>query len=1186
MADGENTRSSAGTPNATPATSAAAAAAAADASQILFSMSGGAANGLAVSSELDLSSILPGSRPLGSAPHSLAPIPMAADIDQLVRSLGDSVDTSKVSDDDINKLLGSINADFSAGLALPGVPAGIPGADSLGLLSRNLGIGLDAGGASKADEGGAGLLDGAAFSPAQSASLGTLSSHSHSHSSAMDILQGRSGAEVGSPAPAQAQPGVLGQPLAAHPATPEMGGAGAHRSGASTPYSGSQGHTPDASTARGSAEPQAAGQYRPPSARPQPPPAAATSPAARPPPAAHRPPTAQRPPRPMQGVRPMPRPRPPPSDFSAQQQQQQQRPQRPPLPGHGGGPRPGQPRPGVRPGVAGGGGGDSTDPSRWLAATMSTLPPGQQERLAELFRGLQSKAVNFPTFMRDAEAIMGPKFQDMLALMREQGQRPAPTPPPQSQPQSQPQQQPQQQRLQRPVRPHGSPGAPQQSAPSPGHRPGTPTAASGARPVAPQGALADMATLAAHHGGAQGDADRPGAAGLGGLGGMTFETVIARWRQIILNPLIPGEQLVRLSMQLSNFGDLLANPTGPMASISEDERGQQFAQISKLQALIAQRQLVRGPVAPGPQAPGSRPASPQGDAAGRPGAARPAAAGAKKRPGDVLRPGSPAAARPGVKRLRLGVDAGAESDAEQQHQSHLELPGPAAALGSAHASDDDGGGGGADPYRARARLADSARERETQRRARERERRERERQNSGSGSGGNAFSLDDVIGCTGVNLVEESEMILSSGPPHHGLRAHDAYDAPPDDAAAGPALATSVIGSVEVARGRMSRGAFATLSVVEALVARVCQRAHMRAVAADVVPYLSLALQERLRSFMELVTAAAHHRTRTQTLPPPPLDPVTRLPLYKITPHLDVKKQLAVIERIDQLREQARKLRLAGGEQRGDDADRAQQAGDAAAGAAKKGDDGSRPGATPTAAEAAAGGSGSVAPTAGDGSRQSSEAPQHAGGSEPGDAPRGPGAAKRGRKRDDGGSGDAPAYNSKNMPEELQNQISNMTALRAVGGVRKGWMNAATPSWLTGAAASSPADSAPKPPRMAATPEAVDAAAWPGGGGLTPRSATGSGSMDHGAEPRSASTSHSRERSFSGPGASDDPDAHAPRLQAPLAPHRPVTLAAPLLVTVRDCLFSLERERLGPVRVGRGGGRRVLVQSYTKYNQH
>ncbi|KAJ2794279.1 hypothetical protein H4S07_006800 [Coemansia furcata] len=51
----------------------------------------------------------------------------------------------------------------------------------------------------------------------------------------------------------------------------------------------------------------------------------------------------------------------------------------------------------------------------------------------------------------------------------------------------------------------------------------------------------------------------------------------------------------------------------------------------------------------------------------------------------------------------------------------------------------------------------------------------------------------------------------------------------------------------------------------------------------------------------------------------------------------------------------------------------------------------------------------------------------------------------------------------------------------------------------------------------------------------------------------------------------------------PLVSHRSASLTTPLLVTVRDCLFSLERERLSNVRVSKGGGDRVLIRAYTKY---
>ncbi|KAJ2524435.1 hypothetical protein GGI11_000826, partial [Coemansia sp. RSA 2049] len=47
-------------------------------------------------------------------PPASTALPIDADIDQLMRSLSDSVDTSHVSNEDIDKLLGSINVNFSS----------------------------------------------------------------------------------------------------------------------------------------------------------------------------------------------------------------------------------------------------------------------------------------------------------------------------------------------------------------------------------------------------------------------------------------------------------------------------------------------------------------------------------------------------------------------------------------------------------------------------------------------------------------------------------------------------------------------------------------------------------------------------------------------------------------------------------------------------------------------------------------------------------------------------------------------------------------------------------------------------------------------------------------------------------------------------------------------------------------
>ncbi|KAJ2076972.1 hypothetical protein H4R24_005399 [Coemansia sp. RSA 988] len=837
MADEDYTRANTGTPNTSQAL------------QALLGLGGsGSSNGnnngndervagstnLATESPaggIDLMSLL-----TGSTPQVATTTPIDTDIDQLMRSLGGTIDTSRVSAADIDQLLGSISAEISADAAQQSAPAPGHGASA---VSRPPATG-----------------PGSAFSPA-----------------------------VGHYTVPQSQPQTLAQPL----------------------------------------------QQSQPLAQTQPRPR-------------------------LSEVRPMARPGPR---------------TRPATPAQSAGP-------GVRPGVR-----PASDPSRWLAATMSTLPAAQQERLATLFRGLQTKAVDFATFMRDAEAIMGPRFHDMLALMRTPGARP---PPPQA-------------RTPRPARPMQASLRPAST-----RSPATTAPANAPLPPSPM--------------------VRPT--------GSPFETAIARWRQIILSPNIPGEQLARLSMQLSAFGDLLANPTGPMAAIAEEERNMQFAQIAKLQALIAQRQYARG------TAPSSRPASPQHDSLARDASRRPPplrgvrdSPKPKKRPADLRRQDSLA------KKPRTGSDAELGGTLLQHAASDSVAASPSADDG---ASEDDGDRGKG---------------------AKDGVRRARERRERSAAATGDAFSIDDVIGYTGVDLREESEMIFGTGLPHHTPRsAHEA-----------PALSSHAIDGVVLARDRRLFAAVANTPAIEARIARICRTAHIGAVAADVAPCLALALQQRLRTFMERVSAAAHHRTRTQTLPPPPLDPATRLPLYKITPNQDVRRQLLIVERADRLHEQTRRAAR----------DRENE----------------------VQVEQPAAEDADVEPRA-----------------QP---------SKRSRKKDD--STESPAYNSKNMPEDVQSRISNLTALRAAGGVRKSWMTAA----------------AERP----ATPDAPDSPAPP-----------------------------AHRRSNSSQGAASDDDVATPTNSRPL---RSATLSAPLLVTVRDCLFSLERERQGSVRVARGGGERVLIQAYSRY---
>ncbi|KAJ1735847.1 hypothetical protein LPJ72_001671, partial [Coemansia sp. Benny D160-2] len=1036
-------------------------------------------------------------------------------------------------------------------------------------------------------------------------------------------------------------------------------------------------------------------------------------------------------------------------------------------------------------------GASSVDPSRWLVETMSKLPSDQQERLAGLFRGLQSKTIDFPTFMRDAKVIMGTKFQDLLVLMHNQGMRPANMA-------IGPQQQQNQQAASPMARPNNPfsglnvrPGIPHMS-PASLQMPtsqGIQRNSMQGNPLVGQGAVPDQqildssrnnmalmrqllasqqahgastggsgntsvskdtlpaslpasayqnsqsAMMAAAAGSSSQDASvgNMGSFPAASIGGVTPETLIARWRQIILNPVIPVEQLARLSMQLSSFGNLLASSTGPMAHMSEEARNQQFVQITKLQALIAQRQFARGSQAQKSTSsqPESRPESPKPEKKNKEAKKKVGAkaikesgmpARPKKRASESRRSGSPAP-RPLSKKQKTGASTQSEADMEAL-TTQLALAGPSLSLdnissisavrGGAGASgnaalvagltalqadekgtpasyvdadsgddndsnvdyededdtpintslirggisrteslgtgtynsdaEQDGNARGKDGYKVkgrerevdsdRARAGDKLRDKEkaalkdTQRRYKEK----REKDRGGAGGGGDVFSIVDVIGYTGVDLREESEIILGSG-------VHDQQDAYKIRGAesgytrnASPL--TRVIDGVEVSRTRSRETSFANSSLLEVLVSRSCKRLGIRAVSADVVPYLSLALQERLRSFMEIVSAAAYHRTKTQTLPPPPLDPSTRLPLYKITPHLDVKKQLLVLERIDKMKEQNRQKQLKEREQ-SNTMDPQQQAdgeidGKQGGGSDERrklvgssADQGKPESALGASASSAAAETASTADNNGIDQQQSRQTASI----DANDASKAAAGAKRSRKREDSAT-ESPAYTSKNMPDDIRNKISNQTALRAAGGVRKSWMNASSANWLGGASAGKPsarpaagsriapqhpADTADSP--GSATPQADDSLR--SGGGLplpnsgsqmarrTASISSVSGSVnnissfvDVSGSTRS-SLEHRRNRSSASnasdfdsvavvspaPEGAQTPLAQPALLRPPfgLLPHRSTTLAAPLLVTVRDCLFSLERERLGSARAGRGSGDRVLIQAYTKY---
>ncbi|KAJ2778166.1 hypothetical protein GGI15_004261, partial [Coemansia interrupta] len=544
---------------------------------------------------IDLSGLLPVSGLSGSSAGTtgaLTPLPLDADIDQLMKSLGDNVDTAKVSDEDLDKLLGSISASFSS--SMPSAPAvsGVSGSEALAALSRDFGIDLSTPVGLRPSTSGP-LGDMAGLSAGGSAFTPTPIVHSNSAMvSGSTPMAGPVAASLSArpgqfSAMGQQQQQLAMRPVAGRPHPPPTSSQQQQQrplSAHSTPQ-----HTPLLGVGQG--RPAGVQQQRTASA------SGVTTPvstgASTPTPTTHQ---TQRPQRPQNVAAATPRPivRPNRPSHTIQQAQHQNNQQQHSQ-------QQGVRAPAMRPGRPA-----STDPSRSLANIMMTLPPDQQERVTRLFRGLQARTVDVATFMRDAEAIMGPRFHHMVAILRSQGVPTAATAT----------------RLPHPIQVH------QQQTP---------------RPVRPTAGNAQTRPAAMPH------QPRPlhhmQAIGAGG-GGATFEEMTVRWRHIIMNPTVSSEQLTRLNMQFSSYGQQLGAAGGDLAGLSEEARAQQFAQIVKLQALIAQRQLSNTGAPSGVQ-PDSRGTSPEARRRG------------KKKVGPTKRRADSAGNGPVAKRARAAGSDGA-----------------------------------------------------------------------------------------------------------------------------------------------------------------------------------------------------------------------------------------------------------------------------------------------------------------------------------------------------------------------------------------------------------------------------------------------------------------------------------------------------------------------------------------------
>ncbi|KAG0240029.1 transcription initiation factor TFIID component TAF4 family-domain-containing protein [Mortierella sp. GBAus27b] len=380
----------------------------------------------------------------------------------------------------------------------------------------------------------------------------------------------------------------------------------------------------------------------------------------------------------------------------------------------------------------------------------------------------------------------------------------------------------------------------------------------------------------------------------------------------------------------------------------------------------------------------------------------------------------------------------------------------------------------------------------------------------------NFEDLTDVMGYVGVDLKEESDNIM---------RDNDGYS-------------RSNTASDGQDRTRIQN--FVNLGILKSRVERVAAKHRIQAIEPDVLAYLAMAAQERLRGLAEQMIQASKHRGRSLATAPPPMYDEEH-PMYKVVINQDVKRQLLAIERVEREEETKRKEQIADRERR-----------------------------------LAAG-------------EELDENGELRGG------PSNPG-SKKTKKQKEGG----PGVSARNMTEEARKKVANQTALGFAGGGRTySWMMggggqagaeggpgggasplpsalmsgapsaaaaaaAAAPSTGSPSASGSGASSTPKPSlgRNATMPALVSG---------TSSTMSGVGIGSQGVTSSLSSSSLTR-----GVGSSGS------MVLPPSTVGRSVGLRdTTRKVNVKDALFCLERDQGGGG--GEGSGQRVLIKSYVKW---
>ncbi|KAF9540749.1 hypothetical protein EC957_003767 [Mortierella hygrophila] len=398
---------------------------------------------------------------------------------------------------------------------------------------------------------------------------------------------------------------------------------------------------------------------------------------------------------------------------------------------------------------------------------------------------------------------------------------------------------------------------------------------------------------------------------------------------------------------------------------------------------------------------------------------------------------------------------------------------------------------------------------------------------SSGGSGGGAASTEkvnydnitDVMGYVGgVDLREETDNIMRDSDGYSKSGGGDGQD-----------------------RTRIQN--FVDTGLLKTIIERIAATHKLQTIDPDVLAYMAMATQERLRGLAEQMVHASKHRGRSLATANPPMYDEEHA-MYRVGVSQDVKKQLLAVERVEREEETKRKEHIAERERRlaaGEDLD------------------------------------------------------------ENGDPRGGPGGAgaKKNKKQKEGG----PGVSARNMTEEARKKVANQTAMGFAGGSGRtySWMmgsGGAGGGGGLGGGAASPSPLA-GPPIVASTgimstagsPSASGTAANGTGGPLKPTLARGS-TMPASTTPSGALTpgggAGGGDGGAAGSGAVGSPSlvrgagVGGSMILPPSTLGRPTNLRdSSRKVNVRDALFCLERDRGGGG--GEGSGQRVLVKSYVKW---